>query len=855
MKKNRQSKIISRLENSGIIIEQLHEKKHSVKDNVYKCLWNALIIFLFIFGLTNFFIDAFDLPCNRLSLTLFTAFISLYFAFFYLKRICFNLGYIFVLLFIIYYALKKYREINSGYSAILNLIIVKIDEEMNLTRLREFNEMYSNRYVSITCCFVIIITVLACIFNMWISRRNSILCPLILSVPVIEFSIYLNDEFSYVFLIVILLAFTMFIFTKQSDEVPVNYKKNQKTYKKKNKKIQILDRVVEHKWNIIFAGIFALITLFVSLISFTFISKTFLNSDSELKKKTNTVVSNIAMYGFGVLFSDNSASGSGGMNNGTFGNVGTITFDNQTDLEVTFVPYSTEPVYIPMFSANVYDRSNRRWYSGINKGSWNGAIYFEETDTIVINESEYYSSYQITDKKANGTMIINNIAAGDDLTGRVYYTDARTYTSSVEISKDTPAIIEYSPLLADYSRATEFYKTEIEELRPQGTIDDKSLELHILSNYTHAPTFIAQTLEEHWMIAFDKYSNYSFSYASEIVHAIELDYSFIYTAMDVLTKYFENEFQYTLSPGVTPEDRDFVEYFLETKQGFCVHYASTAALMLRSLGIPTKYVEGYSFDYTEYEDAAKYVGDADIENWYTGYNELGVYEPISIDLTDANAHAWIEVYLDDFGWVPVEFTVGTMADGGDVSGLSALLMSISRGEGGTGEQQSNSNNSTENTIEKIGQIVNMGLRNIVLIVFILILVYILGKKIYIAYNLYFTKEDKRAVNQYRFLVKTIRKDLIRKDKSNRDKIEKMLISHSDLIEILSKEYGVKESSAQKNVHRFEAFNYSESKENVNIQLLTNTFNYLIGCVVNQFGFFRRNMYKIYLWIPELENKP
>ena len=857
-KKHKIDKLISKLENSGIVIEQLTEKKLSVKDNLYKCIWNALIIFLFIFGLTNFFIDAFVLPCNRVTLTLFTAFISLFFALFYLKRICFNLGYILVLFFIFYYALKKYRQINSGYSAILNLIIVKIDEEMNLTRLREFNEMYSDRYVAITCCFVTIITVLACIFNMWISRRNSIIGPLILSIFVIEFSIYLNDEFSYFFLLIILLAFTMYIFTKQSDEVPANYKKIQKTYKKKSKRIHILERTVEHKWNIAFACIFALLTLFISLIAFTFVSKSFLNTDSNMKKKADTIVSDVAMYGFGVLFSDNSSSGAGGMNNGTFGNVGTISFDNKTDLEVTFVPYSTEPVYIPTFSANVYDRTNRRWYSSITEGTaWSDSVYIvdeviledknsEDNMTSVINKSEYYNTYQIVKSTANGTMIINNIDAGQNLGGRTYYTGLRTHTALTGLPQDTPTIIEYSPLLADYKNATEFYKDEIEELEKYG-INDITLGLHVFSNYLYVPSFLESTLKYTWLTAYNEHSSKNFLTFEELSYNIDM-----YEAIEVLMNYFESEFQYTLSPGVTPGDRDFVEYFLETKQGFCVHYASTAALMLRYLGIPTKYVEGYSFDYTAYEDAAKYVGNAEIDNWYTGYNELGVYEPVSIDLTDANAHAWVEIYISDFGWVPVEFTVGAMADGGDATGLGAMLMGIAGGEGGTGGKQTNSNNAIENTVDQIGNLINIGLKNIVSIVFILILIFVIGKKVYISYKLYFAKEESRAINQFRFLVKIIRKDLIRKDKANRHDIEKMLISHTELIEILCNEYGLRKISAEKNVRRFEKFNYSDTRQNVDIKLLTNTFKYLAGCIINQFSFLRRILYIIYIWIPQFD---
>ena len=87
---------------------------------------------------------------------------------------------------------------------------------------------------------------------------------------------------------------------------------------------------------------------------------------------------------------------------------------------------------------------------------------------------------------------------------------------------------------------------------------------------------------------------------------------------------------YTLTPPSLPEGRDFVEYFLfESRQGYCVHFASAAAAMLRAMGIPARYAEGYAVPSGE-------------EGW--------------VDVPDYNAHAWVEVYFGGTGWVPVEVT-------------------------------------------------------------------------------------------------------------------------------------------------------------------------------------------------------
>jgi len=87
------------------------------------------------------------------------------------------------------------------------------------------------------------------------------------------------------------------------------------------------------------------------------------------------------------------------------------------------------------------------------------------------------------------------------------------------------------------------------------------------------------------------------------------------------------------------EDDDPVEYFLNhPRKGYCTHYASAATLLLRSVGVPARYVTGYIVN------AASFVQQKD-----------GSYEA---QVIDRNGHAWVEIYLEDIGWVPFEMTPG-----------------------------------------------------------------------------------------------------------------------------------------------------------------------------------------------------
>lgn len=121
------------------------------------------------------------------------------------------------------------------------------------------------------------------------------------------------------------------------------------------------------------------------------------------------------------------------------------------------------------------------------------------------------------------------------------------------------------------------------------------------------------------------------------------------------------EFVYTYNPE--PLGRHEVdEFLLETRRGFCEHYASAFTFLMRAAGIPARVVTGYQGGY---------------------YNRLGDY----LLVRQSDAHAWSEVWLEDRGWVRVDPTsavnpsrveLGGARQGGNQSGwgrFGTVLMS------------------------------------------------------------------------------------------------------------------------------------------------------------------------------------
>jgi transglutaminase-like putative cysteine protease len=111
------------------------------------------------------------------------------------------------------------------------------------------------------------------------------------------------------------------------------------------------------------------------------------------------------------------------------------------------------------------------------------------------------------------------------------------------------------------------------------------------------------------------------------------DHTYVQAVLDYLQN---NGFEYTLTPpklGANSID----DLLFDTRQGFCGHYASAFAMLMRAGGVPAHVVTGY-------------LGGE--------WNRFGEY----LLVRQSNAHAWTEVWLEGTGWVRVDPTAVVAPD-------------------------------------------------------------------------------------------------------------------------------------------------------------------------------------------------
>ena len=395
----------------------------------------------------------------------------------------------------------------------------------------------------------------------------------------------------------------------------------------------------------------ALIVCLLALMLFNGI-KLFVSEERyESYDKIKTVKSDIQEYMINLSFSDNNifnldwnigSSGytsSGGLSYGELGRVDKVNFDDSEHLIVKAPLDSViEGLYLKGYVGSVYTGENweihgsnkRKVYEDMMENISEG---FEPAigASFVLNK-EPYSMYtnkgnvEITYKKNN----INYVLAP-------YFT---SFEGKVDFEYDLGAISKDGKVANVFD-----YRYDLSNLLNY-KIDiisyDKEFQAH-LDNERIYRSFVYDTytkLPEEGLGRLKR--DFSKENVGEPANNLQDAISYIKAYLDINTRY-------TLSPGRLPDNKDFVEYFLyENRLGYCAHYASAGVLMLRAMGYPARYVEGYA------------ITRSDLMNLnYLYIDDFEMDQNIEISVKDSNAHAWVEVYVDRLGWIPVEFTTAS----------------------------------------------------------------------------------------------------------------------------------------------------------------------------------------------------
>lgn len=184
--------------------------------------------------------------------------------------------------------------------------------------------------------------------------------------------------------------------------------------------------------------------------------------------------------------------------------------------------------------------------------------------------------------------------------------------TSIFGAEDSYSRMEIYDYYYDFVRLTDNVEEMQKYIHGEFAVEMQSYSKYVYEEYLQIPEYTKQELlrigKEHGIYETDD----EFALAAQI------------------QRYVQNAGRYNLYGNDYPEGVDVAVYFLDVaKEGVCQHFAAAATMMFRAYGIPARYVTGFAVDLQ---------------------SEATVY------VSGKEAHAWVEVYFDFLGWIPVEVT-------------------------------------------------------------------------------------------------------------------------------------------------------------------------------------------------------
>ncbi len=666
-------------------------------DSLIHCFIKGLIVFAGAYGTITGVLSEFDVIYDYASVFFTLLLVSMLLAIIHIKRALFNVGYIGI--FVIFTSgVFRYRlYVNSGFQALLNIVNEAYGKHFLLLFTRESTEVISDRFQTVTAAAIFIGVFLAILINVALfqgimdtfSLFFLTILPLFLGIYIGKYPAFIPVTFIFFSLFASLLlghnGHYHFIREEKQKEL-TEYSLLKYVYDGKIKRrpkgdrgrfrrkkeyipeeIEVQRTIFFHKSNARHMAGLCIVALLLAL-AVSFMSAILMNKSEaeamlppEVKEDADEYVKLFVQNGFAGMF--NRYNATGGLSNGRLGGVSGVRPSYTPNLYVTFVPYAYETVYLRAFAGQYYNGNS---FTDAKRNT--SYLYNENIGDRKQEYNEYIGTAegQMIDKlmdngemlKMHGKMLVENAGAGNNHIYLPYYTDVKpehcvygkdgaitgvlrqTPLDLIEKNDDEAMTISYVPYSEVYTGVIGKDKVYFDALKSEEEKEFFDLYTEeVYENYLQIPEDLKPTLEE---------------VKSKIGEGSKDD---LESLTYEIYGYFLDNYTYSLSPGTTPVNEDFVRYFLtEQNAGYCAHFAAASTMLFRSYGIPARYCEGYVATQSDVTDRAQGT-DYDRKDFFEGESPLGELPVVNVELTDGEAHAWTEVFVDGFGWVIVDNTV------------------------------------------------------------------------------------------------------------------------------------------------------------------------------------------------------
>ncbi len=594
--------------------------------------FDVIVAILALIGTIYVVLTSFEIKANTIILIGFTIVCTSYFSYIFkaavkkLRVILISLGVLAL------YGGLAYRHIIDGAIILYDKIVQQLFEKgVYLDKISIFYNLDEGASINIFLIFLIIILSFFITFS--VVYKSRILLLLLITFPFLELGVYYGIMPSITSFSILVIAWICTIGMSGS---------------KKNQNIGVRNKV---------AFILAMFTLVLwGIVYNVYAPSEYSTRPIEIenyKDKIEDIAKNISKNGLYNVITKNKSKG--GVDGGILGQISEIEYDNTTDLIVTVSKRLDSNVYLRGFIGCEY-----------NKNKWNNISEDLITTYNLDNNYSRISGFNINGNIANnrlttnkedfrsittGRMKVQNVNANSDYSYMPYNyynidNEEKGSKSMEEVFDKYKGEEEYEiPYFRNEIIYRDYDSTDnIDSIDRNPSYGEKGYVNFVYDAYTRLPDDGLDKIKE--------------KYNGEI-----LKNNNVYYCIDEAISAVQDGTKYTLSPGKLPKGKDFVEYFLyESKEGYCTYYATAATVILRAMGVPARYVEGYVIKTNEINSKNTIYKNDEIKKYFkedngtSVTNEFEESEYAEVNVLDSAAHAWVEVYIEEIGWVPIEVT-------------------------------------------------------------------------------------------------------------------------------------------------------------------------------------------------------
>lgn len=564
-------------------------------------------------------------------------------------------------------AFKYYSQIKNGFCLVFNIMYKKLTDT-GINYFKAINPVHAEH--NITVFFIFAVWILSVVIFFFTVYRPNILIVISVTFPIIEICLYYGIEVPVIWT-ALTIGYWFALSSICTSDLGEYFgggggftRKDDFFFPKRKMKFKVTEKC--GIWLIAMSMITAVITN--TVIDVTGYERT--DKIKEQRRELKTAINSFSMEDFASSISavTESLGFSFEYQDNRLGKFSKITYKGKTDLIITLDDAPANALYLKGFTASEY--GNNEWlepenpeYTEINKMFEKYDIYPQQTaystDTF-LNEKcykikispqkkghKYYTPYAIIPDESFSFADDKSISRKREksYSFEFFSPDIKNLVSSLSVA-DIKIDLDYYDSFTDEQNQT--IKDFSEKYNMNMKLSNRS-NLPVLTNYNYMINMLVEN--QYRKFVYENYLSYPdndefkeiYNEYSDILEncSVSTSQDKLETLQKIKDK-INSDVEYTLEPGKTPSTRDFTNYFLlENKKGYCVHYATAGVMLARMSGIPARYVTGYVSVGDDYNEDNK--------------NPDGSY---TVKLPDSRSHAWAEIYLDGYGWIPFEFTAG-----------------------------------------------------------------------------------------------------------------------------------------------------------------------------------------------------